>query len=52
MDLQAVQLFELLTVGRGASLFPVSHCPSHLTVGRGPIVPVIFTVGRGIHCSA
>ena len=52
MDLQAVQLIESLTVGRGVSLFPVSHCPSHLTVGRGPIVPVIFTVGRGTHCSA
>ena len=52
MDLQAVQLIESLTVGRGVSLFSVSHCPSHLTVGRGSIVPVIFTVGRGTHCSA
>ena len=52
MDLQAVQLYESLTVGRGFPLFPVSHCPSHYTVGRGTIVPVIFTVGCGTYCLA
>ena len=52
MDLQAVQLIESLTVGRGVPLFSVPHCPSHLTVGHGSIVPVIFTVGRGTYCSA
>ena len=51
MDLQAVQLYKLLTVGCGVPFFPVSHCPSHLTVGCGSIVSVIFTVGCGTHCS-